>query len=303
MVFDLTGDGRTVLKGNYGFFWHNPGVGVGSNANPNTPAKIEPPTTGTTSTATGAGSRASRATLAQRVARRRRRAAIRTSSSPTRTKRSVWLERQLADTLGVRAGFVYKTEDDLIDTGYQPLRGLRRLSPCRSPSSTSASTACAARPTTSNITMLGLPTSQAAQLPDDHDRDATPAQFSRAKTVELSMNSRYSNRWSASIGGAYTMLTRLPERLPHNPNNPGVEDRTTWNLKATGSYDAACGIRLSPVLRHQSGANYARTLTISCRPAERHVGLHRPATRPTPSRRMPTAKTTSGCSTCAPRRR
>ena len=37
---------------------------------------------------------------------------------------SVWVERQLADTLGMRAGFVYKTEDDLIDTGYQPLRGL-----------------------------------------------------------------------------------------------------------------------------------------------------------------------------------
>ena len=39
LVFDLSGDGRTVLKGNYGFFWHNPGVGVGSSANPNTPAK------------------------------------------------------------------------------------------------------------------------------------------------------------------------------------------------------------------------------------------------------------------------
>ncbi len=36
-----------------------------------------------------------------------------------------------------------------------------------------------------------------------------------------------------------------------------------WNLKATASYDAAHGIRLSPVLRHQSGSNYARTLSIS----------------------------------------
>jgi hypothetical protein len=30
----------------------------------------------------------------------------------------------------------------------------------------------------------------------------------------------------------------------------------------TGSYDAAWGIRLSPVLRHQSGSNYARTVVI-----------------------------------------
>ena len=48
-----------------------------------------------------------------------------------------------------------------------------------------------------------------------------------------------------------------------NPNQPGAQDRTTWNLKSTGSYDAAFGIRLSPVLRHQSGANFARTLSIS----------------------------------------
>ena len=28
----LGGDGRTVIKGNYGLYWHNPGVGVGGTA-------------------------------------------------------------------------------------------------------------------------------------------------------------------------------------------------------------------------------------------------------------------------------
>ena len=37
----------------------------------------------------------------------------------------------------------------------------------------------------------------------------------------------------------------------------------TWNFKATGSYDAGWGIRLSPVVRHQSGVNFARTLTVA----------------------------------------
>lgn len=36
---ELTGDGKTVLKGNYGLYWHNPGVGTSSNANPNTSGK------------------------------------------------------------------------------------------------------------------------------------------------------------------------------------------------------------------------------------------------------------------------
>jgi hypothetical protein len=81
--------------------------------------------------------------------------------------------------------------------------------------------------------------------------------------MEVSLNRRYSNRWSASIGGAYTMLTDFPNNFPNNPNEPGVQDRTIWNLMASGSYDAMWGIRLSPVLRHQSGANYARTATIA----------------------------------------
>ncbi len=48
-----------------------------------------------------------------------------------------------------------------------------------------------------------------------------------------------------------------------NPNQPGVEDRSQWNFKASGSYDAPWGVRISPVLRHQSGANYARTISIT----------------------------------------
>ena len=27
-VYDLSGDGKTVLKANYGLYWHNPGVSV-----------------------------------------------------------------------------------------------------------------------------------------------------------------------------------------------------------------------------------------------------------------------------------
>jgi hypothetical protein len=58
-------------------------------------------------------------------------------------------------------------------------------------------------------------------------------------------------------------MTDFPNNFPQNPAQPGAEDRTVWNFKASGSYDAAYGIRLSPVLRHQSGANYARTNTLS----------------------------------------
>ena len=77
------------------------------------------------------------------------------------------------------------------------------------------------------------------------------------------MNRRYSKKWSASMGYSYTLQTNFPNNFPQNPNQPGVEDRTIWSFKATGSYDAPYGIRVSPVLRHQSGLNFARTGSIS----------------------------------------
>ena len=83
------------------------------------------------------------------------------------------------------------------------------------------------------------------------------------KTFEVSTNKRYGNRWSGSAGFGYTMQSNYPENYPQNPNQPGLEDRTLWNFKMSGSYDAAYGIRISPVLRHQSGVHFARTIAIA----------------------------------------
>ena len=109
---------------------------------------------------------------------------------------------------------------------------------------------------------MRIPNANAAQFPNTQVVQNVD-QYSRYKTFEVSMNKRYGNKWSGSIGYGFTMMSDFPNGPVRNPNNPGVEDRTLWNFKATGSYDAAYGIRISPVLRHQSGANYARTLTIT----------------------------------------
>ena len=257
-VFDMAGDGKTVLKANYGFFWHNPGVGVGSSANPNTPAKNETygwnDINGDRHWQPGEETNLISASLQGGVQ------LDPNISEPYSHEASVWLEHQLADALGMRAGFVYKTEDDLIDTSAQPLRGLDAFTV----PFTFVDIGLDGRRGTAddkNITMLGLPSSLASQYPTTTIVSNT-GQYTRAKTAEVSINKRYTRRWSASIGGSYTWLNDFPNGPQRNPNTPGADNRTTWNLKATGSYDAAYGIRISPVLRHQSGSNYARTLTI-----------------------------------------
>ena len=61
VTFDLSGDGRTVLKANYGLYYHNPGVAMASDANQNQPNKTVTYAWNGQSTATSAGRRASRA--------------------------------------------------------------------------------------------------------------------------------------------------------------------------------------------------------------------------------------------------
>ena len=161
--------------------------------------------------------------------------------------------------MGARVGFVYKTEDDLIDTTTS-WAGRSAPTPSRSRSSTSVWTAFAAPPTIGNLTHVRRPDrGMQAALPDDAICDEQRREFGRYKTVEASINKRYGNKWSASFGFGYTWLHDFPKAYPNTPNQPGAEDRTAWGFKASGSYDAPYGIRISPILRHQSGVNFART--------------------------------------------
>jgi hypothetical protein len=248
-IYDLSGTGRMVVKANYGFYWHNPGVGIGDAANFNTSAKFQQwgwndlngdrrwqPGEQTTLLATSLqGTVEFDENLKQ----------------PYSHEASVWLERQLSETLGMRTGFVYKTEDDLICTSCQPYRPFSAFTdPFPFVDTMTGRT----------ITLFGIPGTAPATA-----RVTNYGEYGRYKTYELSVTKRHSNRWSFQVGGAHTWSTDFPNGPQRSPNNPGAEDRTNWNLKATASYDGPWGVRLTPVLRHQSGANYARTFVIPSR--------------------------------------
>jgi hypothetical protein len=263
VVYDLTGDGKTVLKANYGLYWHNPGAGLGGSGNPNVASK----------SATYAwndinGDRRWQSGEEGALQSASLEGAIRVDpdiKAPYTHETSFWIERQLTDTMGLRGGFVYKTEDDLFST-MQPQRGTAPFVDAFTVPFTFVDIGVDGIRGTGddqNLTLLGLPTANASQFPVTQVVTTTP-EFSRYKTVELSLNRRYSNKWSASMGGSYTMMNDFPTGdYPLNPNLPFDEERTQWSFKASGSYDAPFGIRLSPVVRHQSGANFARTFTVA----------------------------------------
>ena len=173
----------------------------------------------------------------------------------------MWLERQVTEQIGLRAGYVYKTEDNLFAL-YVPTRGPDVYAQYGVPFNFTDIGVDGVRGTADDrvLTYIGLPTAGGFST---KQIEMNTGQYSRYKTAEVSMNKRYGNKWSGSMGFGYTWMTDFPNGPRRNPNNPGVEDRTVWNFKASGSYDAPAGLRISPVLRHQSGANYARTLAIT----------------------------------------
>jgi len=261
-VYDLTGSGRTVVKANYGFFWHNTGPDLSSQVNPNQSSKNitlawtdlngdrrwQPGEEGRVISSNLAGARSKDPNLKQ----------------PYTHEAGVFLEHQFSNTIGSRLGFVYKTEDDL----FEPYPVSRPLSAYTASFPFTDIGADGVRGTADDrpITLLGIPQ---AQLAEARQIITNTGQNGRYKTIEASITKRYSQRWSASVGGSYTIRNNYPfsstttqPTYPNTPNSPGLYTRTSWDFKMTSSYDAPFGIRLSPVLRHQSGANFAREISI-----------------------------------------
>ena len=266
VVYDLTGDGRTVIKGNYGLFWHNPGVGVGSDSNPNTTAKSQ----------TFVWNDVNRDRVWQPGEEGNRTASALEGTisldpdikAPVSHDASVFFERQIGQSIGVRTGFVYKTEDDLIGT-FSPGRSvLNNAYSVAFPFTDVGVDGISGTSDDSVLTLHGMPSALASQFPVDQVVMNIPGdgRYSRYKSVEASLTKRFSNRWSGQVGFGHTwshdFIENVSGSFPQTPDRPDIADRTGWGLKIAGTYDAAWGIRLSPLLRHQSGVNFARQISV-----------------------------------------
>lgn len=262
LIYDFSGQGRSVLKANYGLFWHNPGAGLAGDANPNIAQKFV-----TYNWTDRNGDRLWQAGEEGAETARQISGAISLNpdiKQPFTHEAGLFFEQQITDTLGARVGYVYKTEDDLTGTTY-PGRPVTAYSVPFTFVDVGPDNV-RGNGDDQNITLYGIPTATLSQFPLNQVVDNVPGRKSRYSTFEASVSKRFSNRWSAQLGGGYTLQSDFPETVansyPRNANLPGLEDRTFWNLKATASYDGPWGVRISPVVRHQSGTNYARTISV-----------------------------------------
>ena len=267
LTYDLAGDGKTVLKASYGLFWHNPGPNVSADANPNQNNKS---VTYTWTDRNGdkhyqAGEESANPTATTLAGTIQLDPNI---TSPYSHDVALYLERQVHDSIGARVGFVYKSEDDLI-AQYNPGRPISAYTVPYTIVDTGVD-GIANTADDRTINLLGVPNTADVntRFPLTNVTQNTP-RFSRYKTMEASMNKRLSNRWAAQVGGSYTWAHDFPGAYPNSPNGgPGTgatafdEDSTRWDFKLSGTYEAPLGIRVSPLVRHQAGANFARQFSV-----------------------------------------
>ena len=260
LTYDLAGDGKTVVKASYGLFWHNPGPGVSANANPNQNNKSVTYswTDRNADKHYQAGEESANPTSATLAGTIQLDPNV---TDPYSHDVTVYLERQVASTLGARVGFVYKTEDDLI-AQYNPYRPIEAYTVPYSVVDTGVD-GVAGTADDGRLNLLGVPNTADVntKFPLTNVTMNTP-RFSRYKTFEASMNKRLSNKWSAQIGGSHTWAHDFPGAYPNSPNGTFDEDTTRWDFKLSGTYEAPYGIRVSPLVRHQAGANFARQFSV-----------------------------------------
>ena len=257
ITYDLAGNGKTVIKATYGLFWHNPGPDVSAGANPNQTNKsvtynwndlnadrrYQAGEEGAITSTSLAGTLQFDANTTQ----------------PFSHDASLYLERQLASTIGARVGFVYKSEDDLI-AQYNPYRPISAYTVPFSFIDIGAD-GLANTGDEKTLTLYGVPSASAASFPLTNVV-MNAGRFSRYKTMEASMVKRQGNRWSAQIGGSYTWAHDFPGAYPNDPNGVFDQDTSRWDFKLSGTYEAPLKIKVSPLVRHQAGANFARTISV-----------------------------------------
>jgi hypothetical protein len=275
-TYDLTGDGKTVLKGNWGRFYFNPGVNLADAVNPNTSDQYAD-WNWTDANGDRIYQEGEETTLIGRVGGSAGGAIDPNLENPYTDEASVFVERAIMTDLGVRVGYVWKHDYD----GWQRLNvdrpfeayNVPRTIVDPGPDGNAATTADNGTVDVFDIDNTGRGATQVTQNIDGYE--------GTYNTIEFSANKRYSGRWSLNASFSYTWTeeygnlyfnqrfgTAVPGgsfshfgSFPVNPNEPTFNEFTNWNLKFVGTVDAGWGLRVTPVLKMQSGAPYGRAIT------------------------------------------
>ena len=272
-VYDLQGNGKTVLKANFGRFYFNPGVNLADSVNPNTSdqysvyAWSDP-------NGNGAYDVGEEGVLSQRFGGTQNAFIDENLSNSYSHEFSTFLERELITNLGVRVGYVWKKDYN----GYQTMNALRPSSLFNVPVTVVDPGVDGTVGTSDDGTIQALN----IQTPIPGSRNVTmnvDGYEGTYKTLEVALNKRFSNRWSATLSYSYIKSAEFARiyagnaigsavsgsslfgGAPNNPNDRTFNEYDNWNMKLHGTVDVGWGIRVTPVIKAQSGQPFGRVVS------------------------------------------
>jgi hypothetical protein len=276
ITYDLSGDGHTVLKFNYGQYWWNPSNDIATAANPNRSPWFR---RYSWSDANGNGQwdegeqgnlLASQGGVASTV--------VDPNLEDTFTREySAWFERELAANFGVRTGLVVRQirNQRANADANRPFSAFNVPATFPDPGPDGrAGTADDGAPIRGfNIdpSFIGRPTlTTVANQPDANgDYYTWEASANRRMSGRWSLRASFTHTWNYDQNNSYAGNTMRQYALPFTPNELINADRedgafrfTTWTAKLMSTIDAPYGVKLTPMLRHQSGEQVGRVVQV-----------------------------------------
>ncbi len=270
--YDVMGDGKTVVKANIGRFYFNTGVNLADALNPNTANQYSDYVWNDLN-----GDRVfqdgEQGALEQRFGGAANVSLDDDLSNAYTDEASLFVERSVLADLGVRAGFVWKNDQN----GWQQVNSLRPFGAYNVPVSVVDPGPDGLNGTSDDRSLAALNLDPSLLSASNQLVTNVDGYEGTYKTFELSANKRYSNRWSALASFSYTWTNEFGNNYfnnrvgtavsnfsffgsyPTNPNEKTENDYTNWNAKLSGSVDAGWGVTVTPVWKIQTGAPFGRT--------------------------------------------
>lgn len=276
VTYDLSGGGRSVLKLNYGQYWWNPSNDISTAANPNRSpwfrrySWTDRNGNGSWDEGEQGNLLATQGGVASTV--------VDPNLENTFTREvSGWFEHELAPNFGVRTGMVMRqirnqrTNRD----ANRPFGAFNVPATFADPGPDGRTGTGDDGPAISGFNLqssaTGLPTlTTVANQPDARgDYYTWEVSGNRRMSGRWSLRASFTHTWNYDHGNSYAGSTVRQYSLPFTPNDLINTDRedgafkfTNWTAKLMSTIEAPYGIRLTPMLRHQSGDQIGRIVQV-----------------------------------------
>lgn len=271
LVYDVTGQGRTVVKANYAQYYWNPGAnGLAAAVNNNSADWYNRYRWSDLN-----GNRLYDAGEEGVLIARRGGAAssvLDPDIKNTRTDEiSAWVEHEIIPGVALTGGYVYRSIGNfrVLVNERRPMSAYNVPITIRDPGpdgrlGTADDGAGIPGFNLSAAAIAAGSLNQTTNLPGDAQYHTIEFSASKRQTGKWSLQGSFSNRWNRDQGNGYSGNNVRSLVTPSRPNDLINTDNgrhifTVWTAKINGSYDAPYGIRITPALRFQQGQPFGRT--------------------------------------------